>query len=401
MLNVKSLLLLLFALPCTIWAQCLEGDCISGHGIQKNTDGSTYTGEFHGGKYHGTGVLVSISGNVYEGDWQNGLKSGKGKMNFHNGASYLGSFQNNRMEGEGKYFFANGDLFSGHFIKDSPNGPGSLIKKSGKVYSGKWRDGKLLPKTNEVSPATSEVLNTSVNIYLVIVGISRYENFKTLKYSDDDAYRVYAFFKSPEGGAVPEKNIRILIDESATKENIYHAMEEITTKADENDVVICYFAGHGLNGYFLPVDSDGYRHKISYYNLQNFLSQSKSQKRIFMADACFSGSLMASRDGNDVNIDKFYQALMKTQESTAFLLSSKEEEFSKESSGLRQGVFSYYLIQGLQGYADADHNDMVTIDELYNYIRNEVRTYTKNEQNPILLGQYSPNLPLSWIRKIE
>lgn len=401
MFNAKSLLILIFILPFTLWGQCIKGDCVSGHGVQKKTDGSTYTGMFKSGKYNGSGVLVSISGNVYEGNWLDGQKSGQGKMNFHNGASYIGSFLNNRMQGEGQYFFANGDLFSGYFIEDSPNGPGTLIKKSGKTYSGEWRDGKLLPKTDEVAPATSEVLNTSVNIYLVIVGISRYENFKTLKYSDDDAYRVYAFFKSPEGGAVPEKNIRILIDESATKENIYRAMEEITSKADENDVVICYFAGHGLNGYFLPVDSDGYRHKISYYNLQNFLSESKSKKRIFMADACFSGSLMASRDGNDVNIDQFYKALMGTQESTAFLLSSKEEEFSKESSGLRQGVFSYYLIQGLQGFADSDQNNMVTIEELYNYIRSNVRTYTKNEQNPILLGQYSPNLPLSWIRKID
>ena len=77
-----------------------------------------------------------------------------------------------------------------------------------------------------------------------------------LRYTDDDAYQVYAFLKSPEGGALPDKQVRILIDEQATRQNILDAMRTIFLRADENDVVMFYFSGHGLKGAsFIPVDS--------------------------------------------------------------------------------------------------------------------------------------------------
>ena len=36
-----------------------------------------------------------------------------------------------------------------------------------------------------------------------------------LRYTDDDAYQMYAFFKSPEGGALDDEHIRILINEAS------------------------------------------------------------------------------------------------------------------------------------------------------------------------------------------
>jgi hypothetical protein len=90
-----------------------------------------------------------------------------------------------------------------------------------------------------------------VNIYALIVGASRYEHFESLKYTDDDAYRVYAFLRSPEGGAVPEDHIRLFIDESAIADNIYKGLDEIISMAGSDDVVLVYLAGHGLQGIFL------------------------------------------------------------------------------------------------------------------------------------------------------
>lgn len=390
-------------LSISLSGQCVQGNCREGKGTFKYSTGAAYTGTFLKGQPHGQGIMISAGGHVYEGDWYQGQKSGIGKIKFKTGASYIGQFKENHIHGIGTYYFANGDRFEGMFEYNSPNGLGQLTKSNGSLYSGLWENGKLKSDQNQTSPTQTTSFNTpsGQNIYLLIVGISRYENFKTLKYSDDDAYRIYAFFKSPEGGAIPEKNIRILIDESATKENIYLAMDEIAQMAGPEDVILCYFAGHGLKGYFLPVDSDGYRRKISYHTIQEYLNESTASKKIFMADACFSGSLLASREAETVNIEKFYQALFSADHSTAFLLSSKEEEFSKESSGLRQGIFSYYLIQGLQGRADRDNNQMVTIEELYHYIQVNVRDYTKNEQNPILIGEYTSEFPLSWVRNLD
>lgn len=392
------LLMVAFTLPVMIHGQCLQGDCTSGLGIYKFVNGSVYEGYFADGNPHGKGKYVYSNGNVYKGDWENGKKSGYGEIKYDNGASYQGEFLNNYMHGNGTYFFSNGDTFKGIFKNDRPNGYGILAKSNGDLVSGNWLDGKLTSRKKPLQ-ASQSVSSGNIEIYAVIVGVSRYEKFKTLKYSDDDAYRIYAFLKSPEGGALPDRNIRILIDESANKENIQNALDEITQKADENDVILCYFAGHGLDGYFLPVDSDGYRHKISYYSIKQQLETSKAKQKLFMADACYSGSLLTSRTLDISALDQFYHRLGQGEGSTAFLLSSKKEEFSKESSGLRQGIFSHYLIKGLQGGADFNEDQIVSIQELYDYIQVEVSNYTGREQNPVLAGNYQPDLPVSWIRE--
>lgn len=421
LLNWMSIIALVW--PVHTFAQCLSGNCYNGKGKFKYTNEAVYEGVFKNGKPQDMGILIYSNGNRYEGEWQDGKKSGEGTLYFTNGARYKGQFSNNFMDGFGKYTFKDGSVYEGFFVADRPNGQGSLIQVDGSKISGLWKDGKLQSETiAEASPTEknpSERENSSqkedqyypvknsparhsqmgdVNIYAVIVGISRYVNFETLKYSDDDAYRIYAFLKSPEGGAIPDENIHILIDESAVKENIVRAMENVAAKADENDAIICYFAGHGLDGYFLPVDSDGYRRRIPYLSLRKYLAGSRAKQKLFMADACYSGSLLASRNPNLSQIQNFYQQLAESAGGTAFLLSSKESEFSKEASGLRQGVFSYFLIEGLKGQADTNQDRIVTIEELYQFIRVGVRKYTKNEQNPQLAGRYQSDLPVSWVR---
>ena len=422
-MSINWMSIIALAFPVYTYAQCLSGNCYNGQGKFKYTNEAVYEGIFKNGQPHGQGVLIYSNGNRYDGEWRNGKKSGEGVLNFTNGARYEGQFDHNFMDGFGQYTFKDGSRYEGFFEADRPNGQGSLIRLDGSKISGLWKDGKLQSESAEEEPGTDVVasgqINKSenvveykpvkktnvsdgqvgdVNIYAVIVGVSRYENFETLKYSDDDAYRIYAFLKSPEGGAVPDENIHILIDESAVKENIVQAMESVAAKADENDAIICYLAGHGLEGYFLPIDSDGYRRRIPYLSLRKYLEESPAKQKLFMVDACYSGSLLASRSPNLSQIQNFYQQISESAGGTAFLLSSKEAEYSKESSGLRQGVFSYFLIEGMKGKADLNQDQIVTIEELYQYIQSGVRKYTKNEQNPQLAGRYQSDLPVSWVR---
>ena len=421
---VKWIGVLAVIMPIYTYAQCLSGNCYNGKGKFKYANQAVYEGNFSNGHPNGKGILIYSNGNRYDGYWEAGKKSGMGTLQFTNGASYHGHFLNNYMDGQGRYTFKDGSVFEGIFSEDRPNGKGTLTHPDGSRISGIWKDGKLQEaslesehikessshskqtSTSPVDPPQSHTRPSesmpaqvgNVNIYAVIVGVSRYDSFETLKYTDDDAYRLYAFLRSPEGGAVPDDHIHILIDESATKENILSAMETVAGKADENDVIICYMAGHGLEGYFLPMDSDGYRKRVSYLSLKNYLSESKAKQKLFMIDACYSGSLLASRTPNLTQMQNFYRQIAESDGGTAFLLSSKETEYSKESSGLRQGVFSYFLIEGMKGKADTNQDHIVTIDELYQYIRSGVRSYTKNQQNPLLAGQFQPDLPVSWVR---
>jgi uncharacterized caspase-like protein len=79
-------------------------------------------------------------------------------------------------------------------------------------------------------------------------------------------------------------------------------------------------------------------------------------------------------------------------------LSSKKEEYSLESEGLRQGIFSHFLIKGLKGDADTNGDKIVSVTELYKYVYGSVRDYTKMAQTPILAGRFDEDMPVGVVR---
>jgi uncharacterized caspase-like protein len=194
----------------------------------------------------------------------------------------------------------------------------------------------------------------------------------------------------------------VLIDEDATKENIMKKMQETFAKADSNDMVMLYFSGHGMPGSFLPIDFDGFNNKLFHEEVNAIFNSSQAKFKLCIADACHSGGLNAfaakSVTGNNSVIANYYKAFEQIQSGTALLLSSKAEETSLESRGLRQGIFSHFLMRGLEGDADADNNGIVTIKELFSYIQYNVRAYTGNTQTPILNGDYDDKMPISVVR---
>ncbi|MFN8331409.1 MAG: hypothetical protein U0T81_09365 [Saprospiraceae bacterium] len=98
-------------------------------------------------------------------------------------------------------------------------------------------------------------------------------------------------------------------------------------------------------------------------------------------------------------LNYFYEELDKSSGGTAFMMSSKSKEYSLEDGGLRQGIFSHYLIKGLKGDADADQNKTVTIRELFDYVSKNVREYTGSAQSPVIAGDYDENMPVGFIRQ--
>ena len=96
--------------------------------------------------------------------------------------------------------------------------------------------------------------------------------------------------------------------------------------------------------------------------------------------------------------DKYYKAFENCESGTALFMSSKGQENSLEDSGLRSGVFSHFLIKGLKGEADADHDKIISIEELYDYVKLKVSKYTAGAQTPVLTGKYDGKLPVGVVR---
>ncbi len=68
---------------------------------------------------------------------------------------------------------------------------------------------------------------------------------------------------------------------------------------------------------------------------------------------------------------------------------------------LGHGVFTYYLVQGLQGAADLNRDGIVTLQELYEYVEQQVTRKSRmvgGNQHPVMKGEVEGMLPLVKIK---
>jgi tetratricopeptide (TPR) repeat protein len=221
----------------------------------------------------------------------------------------------------------------------------------------------------------------------LVIGVGKYEKLDPedfLKFSESDAEAVYRILISQRGGGFPSENVHELIGPQATLGNIRHELEQwLPSVAKEPDRVIVYFAGHGFvqggRGYIAPWDVDPSSPATTAYpmnTLGNVLAQNvKARWKVLLTDACHSGKI-TSETTNEA-IDEQFKGL---PGGFLNLTATREREKSYEDPNLSTGfgVFSYFIVQGLQGNADNGPCDgVITADELIEYVRTEVRGYTR------------------------
>ena len=85
-------------------------------------------------------------------------------------------------------------------------------------------------------------------------------------------------------------------------------------------------------------------------------------------------------------------------EKTLVFFQLKRMKHLLNKRGLRQGVFSHFLLKGLKGDADVNNNNEVTINEISSYVQEQVTTYTNNYQRPIVLNSENNESVISEIK---
>lgn len=236
--------------------------------------------------------------------------------------------------------------------------------------------------------------------WAVIVGVSKYQNLAQLNFAHKDAQAFNQYLTSKQIN-VPADHIKMLLNQEATSTEIYGALDWLKESVKENDKVIFYFSGHGdvekktikQNGFLLAYDAPtaAYMTKgtISIQYLQDYLetyiAEQKVKEVLLIVDACRSGKLAGGMEG----IKTTMQVLGKpwTGQITK-ILSAQEGELSLEDPkwGGGRGVFSYYLMKGIQGLANRNADHTITTGELAAYLPIVVGDETSNSQNPKIEG---------------
>lgn len=318
---------------------------------------------------------------------QGNCLNGKGTFFFNkNRALYKGMFRHGRPNGYGTCSYENGEYYQGHWQDGYFHKEGILSLSNGQRLKGSWEMGRLIKLLHEEPQVKYHNEQSRLGqTYALIVGVSDYPSMPNLKYADDDALKMYSHLRSELGGKVSRENIYLLIEEEATRSRIEMAMVELQQRMNSDDHLLIFFSGHGLKEAFLPYDYDGFDQVISHERIANFLDHSPASMNVLIADACHSGTGLRAKgsSGYQMSFDKFLG------KGCLVLLSSGQDETSMESDGLKQGVFSHFLFEGLTGKADTNRDSSVTIGELYHFVFKHVVHYTSGLQHPVIEGDYS------------
>ncbi len=186
-------------------------------------------------------------------------------------------------------------------------------------------------------------------------------------------------------------DVKTLLNEP--KDVLVLAIEEFFADRNRDDLLLLYFSCHGIK------DEDGRlyyatkntRHKrlvataVPAYQVNDLIGKSRSRRKILVLDCCYSGAFskafLAKGDVAVGTMEEFKQGegLVTLTASDAFQYSFEGEELG--TAGVCS-VFTRALVDGVEtGKADRDGDQLISLDELYDYAYERVHSENP-QQNP-------------------
>jgi len=261
------------------------------------------------------------------------------------------------------------------------------------------KDTNVAEKLEPLNPSKIRSKSSNNKIALII-GIENYSEAPKANYANLDAKYFFDYARKAFG--VKKQNINLLVNEEATVVKTDKALSlwlKSKIKKDKSELII-FFAGHGLAStdgkelYLLPQDGNPDRLErtaISRTDLfKEIISLSPKSVTMFL-DTCYSG---VSRDE---------QMLLASARPIRIVADEQEgipdnftifsaSRLDQISSGLKEanhGIFSYYLMKGMEGNADTNKDNDITNGELLAYMDENVSQKAAEQgrqQNPSLAG---------------
>ena len=262
----------------------------------------------------------------------------------------------------------------------------------------------LNAKMVESEPSTIEVVHygegTLANLHILSIGINNYKNSNyQLNYALNDANSYTKLVRKGAKSLFDQVHEYFLEDDKANKERIKNTMQEIAAVAKPEDVFLFYYAGHGVMSESEHNEEDFYiithdvtniyanpeelkLKAISAAELMEYSMQIKAEKQLFVLDACHSGGALQSFAKRGVAREKAISQLARST-GTVFLTASQDAQYANEESKLQHGLFTYAIIEALEGKADSGRKDeKITVNELKTYVEDRVPELSEKYEVP-------------------
>lgn len=228
----------------------------------------------------------------------------------------------------------------------------------------------LFPLLSFAKPSTADL----GKYYAVVIGINDYKGtvWSPLKNAKRDAKAMESILKEKYGF----DEIYALYDKEATRENILQDIDNLSKRLNENDNLLIYYSGHGIEvageGYWVPVNArtNSVHALVSNNDIKNIVAASKNRHSLIIVDACFSATIFKAPNYDapaDAGTDVYYDRVSKLQSRQAITsggLAPVPDSRGNICEG-KHSVFACYLLDRLE------NNDKKYIDasELFQLIK--------------------------------
>jgi hypothetical protein len=213
--------------------------------------------------------------------------------------------------------------------------------------------------------------------WVLCIGAGRFSDRSVppLPYARKDAQAICDWFLNPHGPRVPRENVRVLLDEQATRENVKRQLSWIMKNAMPEDLVVVYFAGHGAPAlepagtgmearYLVLYDTDTsdrnalFATALPLDELGKDLDTAKAETQVVILECCYAGPVgkkvldVAMAEGLEIRprfLDVRPRGLegMGAASGRIVLSASTGSQVALSSARLRGGLFTHYLLRVL------------------------------------------------------
>jgi Caspase domain len=262
----------------------------------------------------------------------------------------------------------------------------------------------LAAARRDVRLATGAAKTPGARLHVLAIGISDYgEKAKQLhlQFADKDANDVANALVDTQssefnklGGLYAEVLPQYLHDSTADKAGIFNAFASIQRNMAKDsagqDLAVVMFSGHGAiidnRFYLLPYGVDARTQaelKATAISADDFQAEVKKLAEhgrvLLLLDACHSGAVSA--DGSKLTPNADLLRSVMASSNVTVLTSSRAEEISREDETWKNGAFTKVLIEAFGRDADEDHDGLISMSELTEYMSAHLPMLTSDHQH--------------------
>jgi|APSaa5957512622_1039677.scaffolds.fasta_scaffold18042_2 hypothetical protein len=239
--------------------------------------------------------------------------------------------------------------------------------------------------------------NMNEDALAIIFGIEQYKNVSNVTFAKRDASIMKEYFVKTLG--IPANQIYFQTDDDVGKaefDKVFSKNGWLDKRTSAETDIFIYFAGHGApdikekSAYLIPYDGDPNYASQTGFSIDEMyagLNKLNAKSVTVFIDACFSGanreSEMLLADARPISVEVECPSAYGINVFSA----SSGSQISSAYPQKKHGLFTYFLLKGMQGEADANSDRKITVGELGNYVNEKVSRqagFLDREQTPQL-----------------